>query len=247
MKARSKDELRHMRAAGRVVAEMHEKIRSAIRPGVTTADLDAIGRDVIASRGATSNFLGYHGFPAVICASPNDVIVHGIPGPIVLHEGDIISVDCGAVVEGWHGDAAFTAGVGDISTEAARLISVTEASLAAGIAAMVEGNTLGDIGAAVQAVVEKAGFSVVRDYVGHGIGRAMHESPEVPNYGSPGKGGKLKRGMTLAVEPMVTIGEAETFLTEDGWTVLSADGSWAAHFEHTIAIGPDGPEILTLL
>ena len=247
MKARTKDELRHMRAAGRVVAEMHEKIRAAIRPGVTTADLDAIGRKVIDSRGASSNFLGYHGFPAVICASPNEVIVHGIPGPIVLNEGDIISVDCGAVVEGWHGDAAFTAGVGEISVEASRLISVTEASLAAGIAAMVDGNTLGDIGAAVQAVVEAAGFSVVRDYVGHGIGRRMHEAPEVPNYGIAGKGGKLKTGMTLAVEPMVTIGEAETFLTEDGWTVLSADGSWAAHFEHTIAIGPNGPEILTLL
>ena len=245
MKARTKDELRHMRAAGRVVAEMHEKIRAAIRPGVTTADLDAIGRKVIDSRGASSNFLGYHGFPAVICASPNEVIVHGIPGPIVLNEGDIISVDCGAVVEGWHGDAAFTAGVGEISVEASRLISVTEASLAAGIAAMVDGNTLGDIGAAVQAVVEAAGFSVVRDYVGHGIGRRMHEAPEVPNYGIAGKGGKLKTGMTLAVEPMVTIGEAETFLTEDGWTVLSADGSWAAHFEHTIAIGPKGPEILT--
>lgn len=245
MKARSKDELRHMRAAGRVVAEMHEKIRAAIRPGVTTSDLDVIGRKVIDSRGASSNFLGYHGFPAVICASPNDVIVHGIPGPIVLNEGDIISVDCGAVVEGWHGDAAFTAGVGTISVEAARLISVTEASLAAGIAAMVDGNTLGDIGAAVQAVVEAAGFSVVRDYVGHGIGRRMHEAPEVPNYGVAGKGGKLKTGMTLAVEPMVTIGGAETFLTEDGWTVLSADGSWAAHFEHTIAIGPKGPEILT--
>ncbi|CAB4341151.1 MAG: type I methionyl aminopeptidase [Actinobacteria bacterium] len=245
MKARTKDELRHMRAAGRVVAEMHEKIRAAIRPGVTTADLDAIGRKVIDSRGASSNFLGYHGFPAVICASPNDVIVHGIPGPIVLNEGDIISVDCGAVVEGWHGDAAFTAGVGEISVEASRLISVTEASLAAGIAAMVDGNTLGDIGAAVQNVVEAAGYSVVRDYVGHGIGRRMHEAPEVPNYGIAGKGGKLKTGMTLAVEPMVTIGEAETFLTEDGWTVLSADGSWAAHFEHTIAIGPNGPEILT--
>ena len=245
MKARSKDELRHMRAAGRVVAEMHEKIRAAVRPGVTTADLDAIGRDVIDRRGATSNFLGYHGFPAVICASPNDVIVHGVPGPVVLDEGDIISVDCGAVVEGWHGDAAFTIGVGEISSEAARLIEVTHASLDAGIAAMVEGNTLGDIGAAVQGVVEAAGFSVVRDYVGHGIGRAMHESPEVPNYGVAGKGAKLKKGMTLAVEPMVTIGAPETFLTEDGWTVLSADGSWAAHFEHTIAIGPDGPEILT--
>ena len=246
MKARSKDELRHMRAAGRVVAEMHEKIRAAIRPGVTTADLDAIGRAVIDKRGATSNFLGYHGFPAVICASPNDVIVHGIPGPIVLNDGDIISVDCGAVVEGWHGDAAFTAGVGEITAEATRLIEVTKASLDAGIAAMVEGNTLGDIGAAVQGVVEAAGYSVVREYVGHGIGRAMHESPEVPNYGVAGKGGKLKRGMTLAVEPMVTIGEPDTFVTEDGWTVLSADGSWAAHFEHTVAIGPNGPEILTL-
>ena len=247
MKARTAEELRHMRAAGRVVAEMHERIRAAIRPGVTTGELDLIGREVIASRGATSNFLGYHGYPAVICASPNDVIVHGIPGEIVLNEGDIISVDCGAVVEGWHGDAAFTAGVGGISPEAARLIEVTEASLMAGIAAMVEGNTLGDIGAAVQGVVEAAGFSVVRDYVGHGIGRKMHESPEVPNYGVAGKGAKLKRGMTLAVEPMVTIGDHETFLTEDGWTVLSADGSWAAHAEHTIAIGPDGPEILTLL
>jgi len=247
MKARSKKELQHMRAAGRVVAEMHEAIRAAIIPGVTTGELDRIGRAVIERRGATSNFLGYHGFPAVICASPNDVIVHGIPGEIVLNEGDIISVDCGAVVSGWHGDAAFTAGVGEISVEAARLIEVTEASLAAGIAAMVEGNTLGDIGAAVQGVVEAAGFSVVRDYVGHGIGRKMHESPEVPNFGQPGRGGKLKTGMTLAVEPMVTIGEAETFLTEDGWTVLSADGSWAAHVEHTIAIGPDGPEILTRL
>lgn len=235
-----------MRAAGRVVAEMHEKIRAAVRPGATTAELDLIGRDVIASRGAKSNFLGYHGFPAVICASPNDVIVHGIPGSVILNEGDIISIDCGAVVDGWHGDAAFTAGVGEISVEALRLITVTEESLAAGIAAMVEGNTLGDIGAAVQSVVEAAGFSIVRDYVGHGIGRAMHEAPEVPNYGRTGKGGKLKQGMTLAVEPMVTIGEAETFLTEDGWTVLSADGSWAAHFEHTIAIGPNGPEILTL-
>jgi methionyl aminopeptidase len=243
---RTDAELRHMRAAGRVVAEMHESIRDAIRPGVTTAELDRIGREVIEARGATSNFLGYHGFPAVICASPNDVIVHGIPGDIVLYEGDIISVDCGAIVEGWHGDAAFTAGVGEISAAAARLIEVTDASLAAGIAAMVHGNTLGDIGAAVQAVVEAAGFSVVRDYVGHGIGRSMHERPEVPNHGRAGTGGGLRRGMTLAVEPMVTIGEADTFLTEDGWTVVSADGSWAAHAEHTIAIGPDGPEILTM-
>jgi methionyl aminopeptidase len=234
-----------MRAAGRVVAEMHERIRAAIRPGVTTAELDRIGREVIESRGATSNFLGYHGFPAVICASPNDVIVHGIPGPRVLEEGDIISVDCGAIVEGWHGDAAFTAPVGEISAEAARLIEVTERSLMAGIAAMVPGGRMGDVGEAVQSVVEAAGFSVVREYVGHGIGRAMHEKPEVPNHGRRGKGTKLGRGMTLALEPMVNVGDPDTFLTEDGWTVVTADGSLSAHFEHTIAITDDGPEILT--
>ncbi len=245
MTPRTKSELRKMRAAGRVVAEMHERIRAAVRPGVTTAELDAIGRAVIDERGATSNFLGYHGFPAVICASPNDVIVHGIPGEVVLAEGDIISIDCGAVVDGWHGDAAFTMGVGEIAPEAARLLEVTEASLAAGIAAMVPGNRLGDIGAAVQGVVEAAGFSVVREYVGHGIGRAMHEKPDVPNYGTAGKGAKLLPGVTLAVEPMVTMGEAEVWEAEDGWTVLSADGSWAAHFEHTIVVGDHGPEILT--
>ena len=245
MKLRTKSELKHMRAAGRVVAEMHEVIRAAVRPGVSTGELDRLARDVIDRRGASSNFLGYHGFPAVICASPNDVIVHGIPGDIVLGEGDIISIDCGAVVEGWHGDAAFTMGVGEIDPQAARLIAVTEASLDAGIAAMVPGGTLGDIGAAVQGVVEAAGFSVVREYVGHGIGQRMHESPEVPNYGRRGKGGRLAAGMTLAVEPMVTIGEPETFLTDDGWTVVSADGTWAAHAEHTIAITDHGPEILT--
>lgn len=246
MARRSAEELRLMREAGRVVAEMHERIRAAIRPGVTTRQLDQVGRDVIERRGATSNFLGYHGFPAVICASPNDVIVHGIPGEIVLQEGDIISIDCGAVVEGWHGDAAFTAGVGEISAEARRLIEVTEASLHAGIAAMVDGNHIGDIGAAVQQVVEAAGYSVVTEYVGHGIGRAMHEHPEVPNHGRPGTGGRLHTGMTLAVEPMVNVGTAETFLTEDGWTVVTADEALSAHFEHTIAITEDGPMILTL-
>jgi len=245
MQKRTAEQLKHMRAAGKVVAEMHEKIRAAIRPGVTTAELDQIGRAVIDARGATSNFLGYHGYPAVICASPNDVIVHGIPGNIVLNEGDIISIDCGAVVEGWHGDAAFTIGVGEIDPEAQRLLDITEASLMAGIKAMKPNNTLGDVGAAVQAVVEAAGFSVVRDYVGHGIGRKMHEQPEVPNYGTAGKGMTLFEGMTLAIEPMVTMGDYETFVDSDGWTVLSADGSWAAHFEHTVAIGANGPEILT--
>lgn len=245
MGGRSREELRLMRAAGRVVAEMHDRIRAAIRPGITTGELDVIGREVLASRGASSNFLGYHGFPAVICASPNDVIVHGIPGPTVLQEGDIISIDCGAIVEGWHGDAAFTAPVGEVSPEAARLLEVTERSMMAGIAAMVPGGRMGDVGEAVQSVVEAAGYSVVREYVGHGIGRAMHEKPEVPNHGRRGKGTKLTRGMTLALEPMVNVGEPDTFLTEDGWTVVTADGSLSAHFEHTVALTDHGPEILT--
>ncbi len=245
MGGRSREELRKMRAAGRVVAEMHDRIREAIRPGVTTGELDRIGREVIETRGATSNFLGYHGFPAVICASPNDAIVHGIPGPTVLDEGDIISIDCGAIVDGWHGDAAFTAGVGEVSAEAARLIEVTRQSMMAGIAAMVPGARMGDVGSAVQTVVEAAGFSVVREYVGHGIGRAMHEKPEVPNYGRQGKGSKLTRGMTLALEPMVNVGEPDTFLTDDGWTVVTADHSLSAHWEHTVVITDDGPEILT--
>jgi methionyl aminopeptidase len=236
-----------MRKAGRVVAEMHECIRAAVRPGVTTAALDAVGRDVLARRGARSNFLGYGHppFPGVICASPNDVIVHGIPGPRVLHEGDIISIDCGAIIEGWHGDAAFTMGVGTIDPEAARLIDVTEQSLAAAIEAMQPGGRLSDIGAAVQAVAEGAGFSVVKEYTGHGIGLAMHEAPDVPNWGKPGKGRRLGPGQTYAVEPMVCAGRADTRLLPDDWTVVTADGSWAAHTEHTIAITDDGPEILT--
>jgi methionyl aminopeptidase len=241
------DQIALMRKAGRVVAEMHDEIRRAIRPGVTTADLDRIGRDVIERRGARSNFLGYGypPFPNVICASPNDVIVHGIPGPRRLDEGDIVSIDCGAIVEGWHGDAAFTAGVGEIDPEAVRLIEVTEASLAAGIAAMQPGGRLSDIGAAVQQVAEAAGFSVVREYSGHGIGMAMHEEPDIPNWGRPGKGRKLGPGQTYAVEPMVCAGRPETRLLDDQWTVVTRDGRLAAHTEHTIAITDDGPEILT--
>ncbi len=243
---RSREDIAKMRRAGRVVAEMHARIREAIRPGVSTADLDRIGRDVIARNGARSNFLNYHGFPAVICTSPNDMIVHGIPGPHRLEDGDVISVDCGAIIEGWHGDAAFTAPVGDVSDEAARLLKVTEESLFAGIAAMVEGNRISDIGHAVQSVAEAEGFSVVREYVGHAIGTAMHEKPEVPNYGDPGKGPKLRPGMVFAVEPMVNAGRPDTRLLDDGWSVVTADGSLSAHFEHTIAITDDGPEILTL-
>jgi methionyl aminopeptidase len=243
---RTRPEIAKMRKAGRVVAEMHDRIRAAVRPGVTTGELDAIGRKVIESRGATSNFLGYHGFPAVICASPNDMIVHGIPDDRRLDEGDVISIDCGAVVDGWHGDAAFTMGVGSITPAAQRLIDVTEASLFAGIEELRPGRHLGDVGAAVQGVVESAGYAVVREYVGHAIGRAMHEQPEVPNYGRAGKGAKLSAGNVFAVEPMVTAGKADTLVLDDGWGVVSADGSLAAHWEHTIAITDDGPEILTL-
>jgi len=239
--------LAKMRAAGRVVAEMHDEIRKAIRPGVTTAALDRVGRDVLDRRGARSNFLGYGHppFPGVICASPNDVIVHGIPGDYRLEEGDIISIDCGAIVDGWHGDAAFTAGVGTIDPEAQRLIDVAFASLDAAIASMVDGGRLSDIGHAVQSVAEAAGFSVVREYVGHGIGTSMHEPPDVKNYGPPGKGMKLRPGMVFAVEPMINMGAKETRLLEDRWTVRTADGSLSAHVEHTICVTEDGPEVFT--
>jgi methionyl aminopeptidase len=243
---RSPEEIAKMRKAGRVVAEMHEATRAALRPGVTTAQLDRVARDVLDRRGARSNFLNYHGFPAVICASPNDMIVHGIPGSYRLEDGDIVSIDCGAIVEGYHGDAAYTAGVGVISPEARRLLEVTEASLHAGIAVMTEGHRLHDIGLEVQKVAEAAGYSVVRQYVGHAIGTAMHEEPQVPNYWPGRPGPKLKTGMVFAVEPMVNLGGPETVTLEDGWGVVTADGSLSAHFEHTIAVTDDGPEILTL-
>jgi len=243
---KSPEQIAKMRKAGKVVAEMHECIRAAIRPGVTTLDLDKIGRDVLERRGAKSNFLNYHGYPAVICASPNEMIVHGIPGAYTLAEGDIISIDCGAIVDGWHGDAAFTAPVGEISKIAKKLLKVTEASLYAGIDQMVDGNRIGDIGHAVQRVAEEAGFSVVREYVGHAIGTAMHEEPQVPNYGPRNKGPKLKTGNVFAVEPMVNVGSPATELLDDDWSVVTADGSLSAHWEHTIAVLDDGPEILTL-
>jgi methionyl aminopeptidase len=243
---RNPTELATMRRAGRVVAEMHARIREAIRPGVTTLELDRIGRDVLERNGARSNFLGYHGYPAVICASPNDMVVHGIPNDRRLEEGDIVSIDCGAIIEGYHGDAAFTAPVGLVDAEAQRLIDTADASLAAAIEQMVAGNRLSDIGHAVQTVAEAAGFNVVREYVGHGIGTAMHEAPDVPNYGPPGKGLKLQPGMVFAVEPMLNVGTIDTVVLDDGWSVLTADGSLSAHVEHTIAITEDGPQIFTL-
>ncbi len=234
-----------MRKAGKVVAEMHEACREAAKPGVTTADLDRVAREVLDRRGARSNFLNYHGYPAVICTSPNNVIVHGIPGDYVLEEGDIVSIDCGAIVEGYHGDAAFTMPVGQATAEAQRLIDVTERSLWAAIEQMEDGNRLSDIGHAVQTVAEAAGFSIVREYVGHAIGTAMHEEPQVPNYGPPGRGPKLRPGMVFAVEPMVNAGGPGTRLLDDGWTVVTADGSLSCHWEHTIAITDNGPEVLT--
>ena len=244
---RTKEEVAKMRKAGRVVAEILEKTRAAIRPGVTTLDIDAVARGIIEARGARSNFLNYHGFPAVICTSPNDMIVHGIPGGYLLKEGDILSVDCGAIIEGYHGDAAFTAPVGEVTKEATRLMDVTERSLYAGIEELRDGNRLHEVGRAVQAVAEAAGFSVVRNYVGHAIGTAMHEDPQVPNYwpGSPGP--RLKVGNVFAIEPMVNAGGPETKELDDGWSVMTADGKLSAHFEHTIAITDDGPEVLTLV
>ncbi|HEV3213080.1 MAG TPA: type I methionyl aminopeptidase [Acidimicrobiales bacterium] len=243
---RNAEELRKMRLAGRVVAEMHEATRAAIAPGVTTKELNEVAADVIDRRGARSNFLNYHGFPAVICTSPNSMIVHGIPGDYTLQEGDIISVDCGAIVEGYHGDAAYTAGVGEISAAARRLLDVTERSLYAGIDQLVKGNRLHGVGRAVQQVAEAAGFSVVREYVGHAIGTEMHETPQVPNYWPGTPGPTLKTGMVFAIEPMVNAKGPETELLDDGWSVVTADGGLSAHFEHTIAVTEDGPEIFTV-
>jgi methionyl aminopeptidase len=239
-------QIAHMRRAGRVVAEMHEECIRAAKPGATTADLDRAARDVLERRHARSNFLGYHGFPAVACVSPNEVIVHGIPGNRRLEDGDIVSIDCGAIVDGWHADAAVTVGVGDIDDESQRLIEVTRRSLGAAIDQVQTGHRLTDIGAACEQVVRQAGLSVVREYVGHGIGTAMHEEPDVPNYGPAGRGLRLRPGVVLAIEPMVNAGRAETRLLDDGWTVVTADGTRSAHFEHTVALTDHGAEILTV-
>ncbi|HEX7520513.1 MAG TPA: type I methionyl aminopeptidase [Acidimicrobiia bacterium] len=244
---KSKEQIALMRRAGKVVAEMHEVCTRASKPGATTLGVDAVAREVLERRGARSNFLNYHGFPAVVCTSPNDVIVHGIPSDtVVLEEGDILSIDCGAIIEGWHGDAAITIPIGDIDDESKQLLEVTRASLEAAIEEVVEDHRLGDVGAAVEGVAEAAGFSVVREYVGHGIGTAMHEEPQVPNYGPAGRGMKLKVGHVLAIEPMINAGGPETLLLDDGWTVVTKDKRRSAHFEHTIAVTDHGPEVLTL-
>jgi methionyl aminopeptidase len=242
---RRSDELALMRRAGQVVAEMHDVIRAAAAPGVTTRQLDLLARDVLDRRGATSNFLGYHGYPAVVCASVNSCVIHGIPDDRMLVEGDLLSIDCGAIVEGWHGDAAFSMGIGAISETARCLIAAADDGLAAAVAAMVPGGRVGDVGHAVETAATRHGFAVIRDYCGHGIGRAMHEEPDVPNYGRPGKGPKLRAGVVLAIEPMIVAGDEETDVLDDGWGVVTADGAWAAHTEHTVLVTDDGPVILT--
>jgi methionyl aminopeptidase len=244
---KSREQIALMRRAGRIVAEMHAKCIEAAKAGTTTWELDRVARDVLERRGARSNFLNYRGFPAVICTSPNDVIVHGIPSrDVKLEEGDIISIDCGAIVEGWHADAAVTVGVGTISADDQRLLDVTRRSLEAAIEEVREGRQLGDLGAAVEAVAVGAGYSIVRDYVGHGIGTAMHEDPEIPNHGPAGRGLRLKVGHVFAIEPMVNAGKAGTEVLDDGWTVITKDGSRSAHFEHTVACTESGPEVLTV-
>jgi methionyl aminopeptidase len=243
---KSPDDFERMRAAGLVVADTLQLLRDSVKPGMTTADLDEIARDSIASAGATPSFLGYHGFPAVICTSVNDEIVHGIPGDRVVNDGDVVSIDCGAIVDGWHGDAAFTMLVGDGPEEVRRLLEVTEKALWRGIAKAVPGGRLSDIGHAVEAHVRASGdYGIVEEYVGHGIGTAMHMDPSVPNYGQPGHGPRLVAGMALAIEPMVNLGGRHTRTLADEWTVVTDDGSWSAHFEHTVAITPEGPRVLT--
>jgi methionyl aminopeptidase len=216
-----------------------------VRPGVTTGELDALAEDAIRAAGAVPAFKGYHGFPKTLCTSVDGQVVHGIPGRRVLRDGEILSVDCGAIVDGYYGDSAMTFAVGTVSAEAQRLMDVTRESLEAGIGQCVPGRRLYDVSSAVQAVAESAGFSVVREYVGHGIGRSMHEDPQVPNYGKPGTGPVLKPGMVLAIEPMINAGSADVRSLDDGWTVVTVDGSLSAHFEHTVAITANGPMVLT--
>jgi methionyl aminopeptidase len=242
---RTERELEILRRAGSITAGLREVARRAIRPGIRTRDLDAVVADAIALAGAASNFKGYHGFPATVCVSVNDEVVHGIPSDRRLETGDVVSVDLGAVWRGYHGDSAFTVALGEVAPRVRELIEATEEAMWRGIEACRPGNRVGDISAAVEAVARRHGLGVVREFVGHGVGRAMHEEPQVPNYGSAGTGPVLRRGMVLAIEPMFTLGDAAVRVLDDGWTVVTVDGSTAAHFEHTVAVG-DPPEVLTL-
>lgn len=241
------DSIEGIRAAAQVVARALRELGRAVRPGLTTAELDRLAETVIRDCGARPAFKGYRGFPASICPSINEEVVHGMPGERALKDGDIIGIDVGAELNGWYGDAAKTFAVGAVSDEASRLMRVTEESLMLGIAQARAGNRVGDISHAVQSYVEENGFSVVRDLVGHGIGREMHEEPAIPNYGPPGKGPRLVVGHVLAIEPMVNAGGHAVITRPDGWTVATKDGLLSAHFEHTVAVGPEGPEILSVL
>jgi len=242
---KSSREIASMREAGRIAAMVLDKAARAVMPGITTRELDDIAVDEVRRLGAEASFKGYRNFPASICTSINEEVVHGIPGRRVLREGDIVSLDFGARLNGFHGDAAVTVGVGKIRPAAREIIEVTRGALEAGIAAAGVGARLGDVSAAIQSYAEERGFSVVREYVGHGIGHDLHEDPQVPNFGVPGEGPLLQKGMTLALEPMVNAGGYRTRVADDGWTVATADGALSAHFEHTIAIGEYGADILT--
>jgi methionyl aminopeptidase len=239
-----------MREAGRIVAQVLAEIRTAVEPGITTADLEAIAdRIIVQEHGAIPSFKGYRGFPGMVCASLNEEIVHGIPGQRLLSQGDIVSVDVGVIYEGYHGDAAITVGVGEVDVESQQLLEVTAESLRIGIEAARPGNWTWDISKAIQNYVESQGYSVVREYTGHGIGRQMHEDPQIPNYYEPRIGGRvrLRPGMTFALEPMVNVGGWRTRVLDDHWTVVTADGKRSAHFEHTVAVTKNGPEIMTRL
>jgi methionyl aminopeptidase len=239
------EEIEKMARAGAVLAATHDLIEGNIRPGISTGELDKLAERFIRAQGATPTFKGYRGFPGSICASPNAMIVHGIPGPYKLERGDAISIDVGVTLDGWVADAARTFTVEDVDAEIVSLLAVTEESLHAGVAQCRAGNRVGDISNAIQSVVEDAGFSVVRSLVGHGVGRSMHEDPQVPNYGKPGKGALLEEGMVLAIEPMTTAGRPGVRVGGDGWAIYSQDGSAAAHFEFTVAVTASGPLILT--
>jgi methionyl aminopeptidase len=242
---KSEQEIEIMKQAGRIVATVLQILKSLVRPGMKTKELDIIAGREIVKLGAKPSFKGYRGFPANLCVSVNDEIVHGIPGGRVLEEGDVVSLDLGAVFDGFQGDAALTVGAGEVGPQAKRLMEATEGALKAGIAAARPGARLGDISATIQHYAESRGYSVVREYTGHGIGREMHEEPQIPNFGVPGSGPVLKKGMALALEPMVNVGDWHTRVGDDHWTVLTADGGLSAHFEHTIAITDGEPEVLT--
>ncbi len=243
---KTENQIKKMRKAGQLLAKTEALIAKAVAPGVTTAYLDQLAEDYIRSHGGIPSFKGYGGFPATLCTSVNEEVVHGIPGKRILKEGDILSVDMGCILEGYHGDMARTYAVGEISVDAKKLIEVTKQSFFEGIKFAKEGNHLNDIGSAIQKYVEENGFSVVRDYVGHGIGTKLHEAPEVPNFKTLAKGIRLQKGMTLAIEPMVNMGDYNVRVLKDGWTAVTRDGKYAAHYENTILITDGAPEILTL-